>query len=120
MDKKETQSRPVLCMNCSCWTVAPNVELGTCTIKQDEEVITQTTNYDSRCIVGFSQSVEKPEVEVCVATYKPPSKIIGFAEWMIIEKNLSWKKFNKKDDITKGIIRQDYENYLAGIHSQLY
>jgi hypothetical protein len=37
---KETQSRPVLCMNCSCWEVAPNVELGTCTIKQDDEVIT--------------------------------------------------------------------------------
>lgn len=49
------QTRLILCINCPHWFVAPNIEQGTCEIKQDDETIKNTTNYDTRCIYGFAE-----------------------------------------------------------------
>jgi hypothetical protein len=45
--------------------MCPNVELGICKIKQDDEIeIENTTWYDTRCIYGLSEMINVPEIEV--------------------------------------------------------
>lgn len=64
--KSNDFTRRILCRNCDLWKQEPNPEIGLCTFKEDEddEPLNNSTNYDSRCILGLSEIVNVPEVEV--------------------------------------------------------
>jgi hypothetical protein len=51
--------RLILCCNCKNWKNAENVELGTCCLEQAGKIVENTTYYDSRCIYGISENIEK-------------------------------------------------------------
>jgi hypothetical protein len=53
------KTRLILCRNCNDWKQLPNEEQGTCIFDEIEN----TTNYDTRCLLGISESVITPEVE---------------------------------------------------------
>lgn len=57
-----TNTRLLLCCQCSTWTQAPNPEQGTCTCSKDEGV-EFPTNYDTRCLFGLSVQVTVPQIE---------------------------------------------------------
>lgn len=53
-------TRLILCRNCPIWEQSPNPEQGTCT--HDDQA--SPTNYDSRCILGISEKIEVPEIQI--------------------------------------------------------
>lgn len=54
-------SRLKLCCNCNDWKMCHNPEIGVCVIFQESDKITNTTNYDTRCIYGRSEEIEVNE-----------------------------------------------------------
>lgn len=54
----ESDSRLILCRNCSDWIQAPNPEQGSCTYGGRNE----TTNYDTRCLLDLYEKVKTPDL----------------------------------------------------------